>query len=577
MTERRRFGRAVIRGLCLASALALMACAASGSSPSGAAPNGGDGSATGIGFTGSGTGTAGTSADEPTGGAAGGTNISTLPPEQEVESSYKAPVATGHFVWIANPTSGRVAYVDATSLAVRTVEAGNGPTYLTAIPGADDAVIVLNTLSNDATYLSASGTTLSSRTISAIAPGSNGWAVSPDGRFALAWTDARLLPAAPQTQGFHDVTIIDLQAAAGAAASATLAVGYRPVSIAFSADSSRAFAVTQDGVSVVALAKAAVVDTVPLGEDGLTDAADTADVSITPDGKLAVVRRDGSAVIGVVDLASHARTDFALSGPVTDIDVSADGARAVAVVRDTAEVAVLPLAGTAPAASAVQHITITGETIGQVTLTAGGQAAVLFSNATPAERLTVLTLGATPAFHVVKLHASVLSALPTPDGMFALVLHPTVAPVLEPPTADGGADAGADAGRVTPPAPPPPSPATAFSLVPLDGTQPARIEMTNAPVQAVAMSPKSDRVLLSVRDDAKQIYGAYLGLLPTLEVRSYPLASPPVATGVVGGANRGYVAQQYADGRITFLTLDSGDARTLTGYELGARVVEWSE
>ena len=102
--------------------------------------------------------------------------------------------------------------------------------------------------------------------------------------------------------------------------------------------------------------------------------------------------------------------------------------------------------------------------------------------------------------------------------------------------------------------------------------------MTDAPVQAVAISPKSDRVLLSVLDDAKQIYGAYLGLLPTLDVGPpYSLASPPIAVGIVGGANRGYIAQQYADGRITFITLDSGAARTLTGYELGARVVEWSE
>jgi len=323
---------------------------------------------------------------------------------------------------------------------------------------------------------------------------------------------------------------------------------------------------------VIAPAMAAVVDTVPLGDNGTTDAADTQDVSITPDGKLAVVRRDGSAVIGVVDLVSHARTDFTLSGAVTDIDVSADGARAVAVVRDTAEVAVFPLAGVAPAASAVQHVTITGETIGQVTLTAGGAEAVLFSNATPAERLTVLSLGATPAFHVVKLHASVLSALPTPDGKFAVVLHPTVAPVPELPNPD----AGADAAVITPPETPV-SPSTAFSLVPLDGTNPARIEMTNAPIQAVAISPASDSVLLSVRNDTMATYGAYLGLLPTLAVKSYPLASPPIAAGVVGGANRGYVAQEYADGRITFFTLDSGDARTLTGYELGARVVEWSE
>jgi len=568
MSEHKRFGRAVG----LASSLVLAACAAGGETSSGAAfPGGADTGAAGASGGAAGATTVGSSGEGPNAGTAG-TAAPVLPPEHEVDSSYKAPVATGHFVWIANPTSGRVAYVDATSLAVSTVEAGDAPTYLAAIPGTDDAVIVLNVLSNDATYLSASGATLASRTITGVAPGSNGWAVSPDGRFAIAWTDATLVPAAPETQGFHDVTIIDLQAAAGAQASTTLAVGYRPVSITFSADSTRAFAVTQDGVSVIAPAMAAVVATVPLGDDGMTDAADTQDVSITPDGKLAVVRRDGSAVIGVVDLVSHARTDFTLSGAVTDIDVSADGARAVAVVRDTAEVAVFPLAGAAPAASAVQHVTITGETIGQVTLTASGTEAVLFSNATPAERLTVLTLGATPAFHVVKLHASVLSALPTPDGKFAVVLHPTVAPVPELSNPDGGADA-----AVVTPAETSVSPATAFSLVPLDGTQPARIEMTNAPIQAVALSPASDRVLLSVLDDATATYGAYLGLLPTLEVRNYPLASPPIAAGVVGGANRGYVAQQYADGRITFFTLDSGDARTLTGYELGARVVEWSE
>ena len=51
-------------------------------------------------------------------------------PEKEVESDYEAPVATGHFVWVANPKSGRVAYVDAASLQVKTVEAGNAPTFV---------------------------------------------------------------------------------------------------------------------------------------------------------------------------------------------------------------------------------------------------------------------------------------------------------------------------------------------------------------------------------------------------------------------------------------------------------------
>ena len=572
MTRSRISLRGLAKGGAVCFFLVAAACGA-GSAGDSSAPQGAQGG-TGT-STGSGTGTAATGAGGGFGvpgvGGSAGAAVDTLPPEQEVESSYKAPVATGHFVWIANPTSGRVAYVDASSLAVKTVEAGNGPTYLAAVPGTADAVIVLNTLSNDATFLRANGATLDSRTIEGVAAGSNAWAISPDGRFAVAWTDARLVPAAPETQGFHEVTIIDLQAAASA--STTLAVGYRPVSISFAADSTKAYAVTEDGVSVVALAKGAVADTVPLGANGETDPEDTHDVSVTPDGRLAVVRRDGSAIVAVVDLASHARTELTLSGAVTDVDVSPDGARAVAVVRATAEVAVLPLAGHAPAAADVQHVTITGETIGQVTLTAGGTVAVLYSNAFASERVTVLTLGATPAFHVVRLHAPVLSALPTPDGKFAVVLHALAAAV----DAGTSSDAGADAGVVAPPETTATPDATAFSLVPLDGTQPARIEAADAPIQAVAISPASDRVLLTERDDARQIFGAYLGLMPTLEVRKYPLASPPIAAGVVGGANRGYVAQQYADGRITFLSLDSGDARTLTGYELGARVVQWSE
>jgi hypothetical protein len=101
--------------------------------------------------------------------------------------------------------------------------------------------------------------------------------------------------------------------------------------------------------------------------------------------------------------------------------------------------------------------------------------------------------------------------------------------------------------------------------------------VTDAPVRSVAIA-RSDRVLLTVRaDQAPQVSGAYLGLLPALDVKRCPLASPPIAAGVVGGANRAYVAQQHPEGRITFLTLDSGEARTLTGYELGARVVEWSK
>ena len=106
---------------------------------------------------------------------------------------------------------------------------------------------------------------------------------------------------------------------------------------------------------------------------------------------------------------------------------------------------------------------------------------------------------------------------------------------------------------------------------------PARIQTTDAPPESVVLSPDGKRTLIPIQDDVKHVYAVYMGLFPTLEVQRVGLASPPIAAGVVAGAGRGYVAQKHPEGRITFVTLDSGEARTLTGFELGSRVVDWTQ
>src|SRR5688572_27990386 len=74
--------------------------------------------------------------------AAGGSGGVMKPPEQEIESSFLVPVVTGKFVWSAKPTSGRVALIDASSLAVRVLNAGFGPRYLAAIPDGGGAIVI---------------------------------------------------------------------------------------------------------------------------------------------------------------------------------------------------------------------------------------------------------------------------------------------------------------------------------------------------------------------------------------------------------------------------------------------------
>lgn len=561
----------------------LPACAANTSGSSNASTPGTSGSGASTGTSGSGGFFGGTGTGGATSGP-GSADAGSLPPEQEVESSYEVPVATGRYVWIANPSSGRVAFVDASSLKVQTAQAGNAPTYLSSVPGTDDKVVVMNILSHDATVLRATSGQLSSTMIPGLAPLANAWSVSPDGRFALAWTNARrALAASPKTnslEGFQDLTVIDMSAQPPKAT--TMAVGYRPVSVTFSADGRRAYAVTEDGISVVGLAgptgAVGVIGDVALTDDP-NENADTRDVSVTSDGR-AVVRREGSPDVRIVDLTTGVTGTVTLSGPVTDLDVTSDGARAIAVVRQTSQVAILPLATAGTDPTTVLYTIITDELIGSVVLTADNKQALLYSNASDAEHLTVLDL-VTGAYRVLHVHAPVLSLFPSPDGQYAVVLHHQPVAVadagvpgsVDASTRDAGVADGGVAVTTTPTPTAPPAIAPAFSVIPLDGTRSGRIQETGAAPQSIAFAPNSSQALVTVRGDQTKTFGVYVVGLPTLQVTPIVLASPPIATGVVAAANRGYVAQSHPEGRITFIPFDTSTPQTLTGFDLGARVV----
>jgi hypothetical protein len=464
-------------------------------------------------------------------------------PEKEIESDYEAPVATGNVVWIANPKSGRVALVDAATLQVRTVEAGNGPTYLASVPNQPvDTTLVLNVLSEDATLLKSTPGAITTSTFKT-AKQANSLAFSQDGRFAIAWADARKVPGSPKTQGFQDLTVIDL----ASGTSTILAVGYRPVAVGFAegAATPRAHAVTQDGVALVDLSgpprvtKNVAISATPTEDPG------TRDVFVTKDGQRAFVRRDTVNAITIVNLDTDTRTDVTLSGPVTDLDLSDSGDRAVAVVRDTAEVAVIPIADPAAKTS----VTVTGETIGSVAIAPGGSKALLYTNALAVERFSILDLAQGSAFRTVRLYSPVLGIFSTPDAQHAVVLHDKTS----------GADG-------TP---------GAFSVVPIGQTLPAKIVATQAPPTSVATT--NDRAIVAERDDATKVFGAYLARMPQLMVERYALASPPIAVGAVPNARRAFIAQQHPEGRLTFIDLDTGVARTLTGFELSSRVVDGSK
>ncbi|HLK37364.1 MAG TPA: hypothetical protein VKU41_11470 [Polyangiaceae bacterium] len=574
--------------------------------PGGAADNNGASS-------GSANGGGNSTGPEVAGGS--GSAAPTLPPEMKTESTFRSPVATGNVVWIANPTSGRVAYIDATTFAVQTVGAGNGPTYLAAVPDpTDDVAIVLNVLSQDATLLRDHQGTLSTTTLPST-PDANAWSVSSNGKWAVAWTDATQVPTAAPTQSFQDIAVMNL----ATATTSFLNVGYRPSQIAFSGDSA-AYAVTQDGITVIDLtgAQPAVTKNLPLpaaappttydaGPEAGADAAEagadaarqvavdasmsdaaqapsdagedapqpvttpaqatpdasaagsTPDVSFTPDGAYALVRIDGLSSVTVIALATGTSTTIPLPSPPTDLTISPTGDFAMAVLRDQSAVVTLPLPGIVSNPASMTVTTVAGQVIGRAIVTKKGNTALLFTTVGQGLKgaLTVLTLKPTPSYRTVTLYAPVLAVFPTDDEANAIVLHD-----VTPDPASGVVGA--------------------FSMVPLSLDLPAVLSSLPASPTAVAIAPTSDYALVSIRNDASGQFGIYMGLMPSLRVIPVPLASPPIAVGIVAGAARGYAAQDYSEGRVTFVNLaQSGcdgstecvSARTITGFELGARVV----
>jgi hypothetical protein len=55
-------------------------------------------------------------------------------------------------------------------------------------------------------------------------------------------------------------------------------------------------------------------------------------------------------------------------------------------------------------------------------------------------------------------------------------------------------------------------------------------------------------------------------------VTPHGLGSPPISVGAVLSAERIFVNQEHADGRITFIDWTTGEARTVTGYELNSTI-----
>jgi hypothetical protein len=487
----------------------------------------------------------GTTSTGTAGSGTGGAPIIVVPPEKELEQSFLAPVVTGKFVFSANPTSGRVAVIDAETYAVQLFNAGFGPKYLAALPN-NRGAIVINELSHDTTLfqLSNGEVTLSDLSL-AVHDDANAWAISPDGRFAIAWTrtdgDQKLDP----TAGSQTITVLDLEKGT----SKKLSVGFHPTQVVVDDQSERAFVVNNDGVSVISLGNVSEVSLLAhVSEDPLEDAA-ARDVSILPDGSYAIVRLENSSKLRIVDLTrEEGITAYDLGAPIADVDLSLDGKLVVAAVPGIHQVVLVPMP---PDATSFERVTIPNEITSSVAISDASELALLYQNGADNSHLTVLDLrpDMQHALRTVDLKGPVSAAFAAPGAASAITFQKPIT---------GSTKAGL------------------FSGVPTLQKRSAKIVGADAVPSALAFDDAGQFALVTVGNEKSTTRGVYRVRLDTMQEDFLELASPPAtaATGIVEEVGRGFVAQLHPEGRITFIDLETAQAHTITGFELAARIVQ---
>lgn len=485
----------------------------------------------------------------PAAGGSGGAGVPPPPPppppEEEVESTFQVPVATGRTVWTANPTSGLVALVDVHTLEVQVLQAGLEPTYLAAVPNGSGrgAALVINVGSDDATFFRVDDAGDVEQYTLALHTGANAWVVSESGRWAIAWTDASRVDAPDPTEAFQDVTVLDLQISPPGIT--RLNVGYRPRQIVFNEAESFAYSVNEPSITAIELGDAPqAIRDYNFEEAG---AEVSRDVSITPDGALALIRVGESPKLSVLSLQDGAQVDLVLPAPVTDLDLAREGSLAIAVLRETAQLVLFDVTAVQSDPNDVEIIDLDNDQVGSVSVSLDGDQAFLFTNAVDSDRLSIFDLTSHEE-RSVALKAPVKAVFSAPTGDHAIAL-------LDP---------GATSSR-----------AGAFAVVPAAAQISPRIQGTDAtPLSVALISQPVPRGLLTVSDAAEALYGVYVIRLPELQVDFQRLLSPPIATGIVADEGIGFVAQQHPEGRISFVDLEAGTVRTLTGFELGSQVVD---
>ena len=482
----------------------------------------------------------------------------------ETEIPLGAPISSQRYVYVAMTAQNKLARIDGATLAVASTPVGAAPREVATIPGSDGAV-VLDTANGTATIVRPVVTGGDGTRVLQTLPSLNRIDVDPSGRFAVVWFDLTkaLRDGTGNAGSFQDVAVIAL--AAGHEKAVALTVGFRPRSVAFDAAGTRAYVITQDGVSVIDLVDATehaprIVPPIAVAAPGT--APDDLEVQIVATGDYAAVRQAGHAGLRVVSMRTNPGQtwEIPLAATPTDIDLAPDGSRVYAALRDASQLAVIDIPGDALDPAGVEVVDLAPATVGSVVVSGDGKRALIYTNATLDPHVTRVDLAAAGFPHVTwTLQKAVRAIAISPDSTTAIVLA-AKAPG-DPASATSVDDFIARS--------------YGYALVDLE-TGFAKLQLTPVDPGPLAYAPDGSRayVALDGGDAVTATRALQVVTAQTAIVETRALGSPPSAIGIVPGAQQAFIAQRHPLGRMSFVALTTGAVRTVTGFDLNSQIVD---
>ncbi len=491
------------------------------------------------------------------------------PPEQPTPVAGPVPAATPDYVFALDPAGGQAVRVDAQTLAIEAIPLGGSPAEVDAFPKAD-RVLVLNP-GNDEVHL-----------LDATAPGptvtenipldrrQDHLRLAPDGSWAAAFTDPNDSP----DQGAEGIVTLIRIAPPGTTSAGTAydrAAGFRVSDVFFRAPGGTtqgAVAVALDSVSFVDLTGATPPDLPPRQALPAAASADLASRSVvaTPDGAYVLIRSFTSTDLTIVDVDAQSVSTLSLPDVATDLEIEPGGTAAVAVMRATAQIAVLRIPQDLRANAQPALISLGSFNAGQIAFSpvaapTTGPFGLLFTNASPSMEIARLDVQSGLVTPYPPLQKLVQGVGISPDGKSAVVVH---RPDPNPQTTDPyAAQVAEDEG---------------YSMFDIASAASQLKRTGTVAVQGFAFAPRGGAAAVALSDATNQVYGVDALDLETLVATSLALASPPEFVGAIpqpSGSTADaqvWVTQAFAGGRISFVDLSTLALQTVTGFELNSQI-----